>query len=128
MIIGKLLCIFRHVGSQQLILSLVKLTPIGKFQLLTTEGFISLKRKGVALLKCLISSNFHRSAILKYLCHKNKLPDHWYPADVQKRALVDQYLSWHTGNLRCKVFFLKVSCYHGRVHHTVPYMLNGEQS
>ncbi|XP_065885463.1 glutathione S-transferase theta-1-like [Dysidea avara] len=50
---------------------------------------------------------FESSAILKYICNKYKLPDHWYPADVQKRALVNQYLSWHTGNLRCKVFFLK---------------------
>ena len=50
-------------------------------------------------------------AIMQYLCAKYKLPDHWYPADFTKKALVDQYLYWHTGNIRCKVFFLKVRMY-----------------
>ncbi|KJE95201.1 glutathione S-transferase domain-containing protein [Capsaspora owczarzaki ATCC 30864] len=38
---------------------------------------------------------FESHAILRYLCNKYNLPDHWYPKDPQKRALVDQYLDWH---------------------------------
>ncbi|KAL0965134.1 hypothetical protein UPYG_G00277230 [Umbra pygmaea] len=37
-------------------------------------------------------------AIMTYLTEKYKTPDHWYPADLQKRARVNEYLSWqHTG-------------------------------
>ncbi|KAM9823023.1 glutathione S-transferase theta-1a [Syngnathus typhle] len=51
-------------------------------------------------------------AILQYLAEKHacSLPDHWYPADLQKRARVNEYLSWQQMNLRAhgsKVFLLK---------------------
>ncbi|XP_053124811.1 glutathione S-transferase theta-1-like [Hemicordylus capensis] len=49
-------------------------------------------------------------AILLYLARKFKTPDHWYPSDLQKRARVDEYLSWqHTGTRMSgsKVFLLK---------------------
>ncbi|XP_004843624.1 glutathione S-transferase theta-3-like isoform X2 [Heterocephalus glaber] len=41
-------------------------------------------------------------AILLYLSHKYKTPDHWYPQDLQARAWVDEYLSWqHTALRSC---------------------------
>ncbi|XP_054852821.1 glutathione S-transferase theta-1-like [Eublepharis macularius] len=49
-------------------------------------------------------------AILLYLARKFKTPDHWYPSDLQKRARVDEYLSWqHTATrlYGTKVFFIK---------------------
>ncbi|NXX77479.1 GSTT1 transferase, partial [Urocolius indicus] len=47
-------------------------------------------------------------AILLYLAQKFKTPDHWYPSDLQKRARVDEYLSWQHTNVRAKgsKFFL----------------------
>lgn len=39
-------------------------------------------------------------AILKYLAGKYKTPDHWYPADLQKRARVDEYLAWQPTTIR----------------------------
>ena len=39
-------------------------------------------------------------AILKYLCDSRKVEDHWYPTDLRKRAVVEQYLSWHHNFLR----------------------------
>lgn len=50
-------------------------------------------------------------AILLYLARKFKTPDHWYPADLQKRAKVDEYLSWQHVNIRgkgSKLFLTKV--------------------
>uniref|UniRef100_A0A8D2MKT7 glutathione transferase n=1 Tax=Zonotrichia albicollis TaxID=44394 RepID=A0A8D2MKT7_ZONAL len=44
-------------------------------------------------------------AILLYLVQKFKTPDHWYPADLQKRARVDEYLSWQHTNIRAKGIF-----------------------
>ncbi|TRZ20975.1 hypothetical protein HGM15179_006156 [Zosterops borbonicus] len=41
-------------------------------------------------------------AILLYLAQKFKTPDHWYPSDLQKRARVDEYLSWQHSNIRMK--------------------------
>ncbi|KAK5909332.1 hypothetical protein CesoFtcFv8_003272 [Champsocephalus esox] len=51
-------------------------------------------------------------AILKYMLqkHSSSLADHWYPADLQQRARVNEYLSWQHMNLRAhgsKVFLLK---------------------
>ncbi len=37
---------------------------------------------------------------MKYLVCKHKLPDHWYPADLQQQAKIDEYLHWHHANLR----------------------------
>lgn len=34
------------------------------------------------------------NAILRYLCHKHGLAD-WYPADLKRRALTDQWLDWN---------------------------------
>ncbi|XP_038198782.1 glutathione S-transferase theta-2-like isoform X1 [Arvicola amphibius] len=40
------------------------------------------------------------SAILMYLSSKYQVADHWYPADLQARARVHEYLGWHTDNIR----------------------------
>ncbi|KAM9330842.1 glutathione S-transferase theta-3-like [Gastrophryne carolinensis] len=40
------------------------------------------------------------TAIFRYLVNKYKTPDHWYPSDIQKRALVDEYLAWQHANTR----------------------------
>uniref|UniRef100_A0A8C3F2B7 glutathione transferase n=1 Tax=Chrysemys picta bellii TaxID=8478 RepID=A0A8C3F2B7_CHRPI len=41
-------------------------------------------------------------AILLYLSRKFNTPDHWYPSDLQKRARVDEYLSWQHTTIREK--------------------------
>ncbi|KAK5870676.1 hypothetical protein PBY51_003602 [Eleginops maclovinus] len=51
-------------------------------------------------------------AILKYMLqkHSSSVADHWYPADLQQRACVNEYLSWQHMNLRAqgsKVFLLR---------------------
>ena len=48
----------------------------------------------------LLMFTYCSSAILKYLVTKYKLPDHWYPSDLQRRAKIDEYLGWHAPNLR----------------------------
>uniref|UniRef100_A0A8D0HE62 glutathione transferase n=1 Tax=Sphenodon punctatus TaxID=8508 RepID=A0A8D0HE62_SPHPU len=50
------------------------------------------------------------TAILLYLSRKFNTPDHWYPSDGQKRAKVDEYLSWQHTAIRAqgsKVFLIK---------------------
>ncbi|XP_033512004.1 glutathione S-transferase T1-like isoform X2 [Nicotiana tomentosiformis] len=44
---------------------------------------------------------FESHAILRYLaCAFPGVADHWYPADLYKRAKVDSVLDWHHSNLR----------------------------
>ncbi|CAM6116733.1 unnamed protein product [Calypogeia fissa] len=51
---------------------------------------------------------FESHAILRYLATTRSVPDHWYPADPQKRAIVDCILKWHHVNLRLGSFrFMK---------------------
>ncbi len=53
----------------------------------------------------------HSATIMRYLCQKYKLPDHWYPSDLTRRAKVDEYLDWHHTQLRvgaAYTFFMKV--------------------
>ncbi len=51
-------------------------------------------------------------AILIYLKNKyDKIPDHWYPKDISKRARVDQYMAWQHTTVRkqgVNVFLEKV--------------------
>ncbi|XP_053182239.1 glutathione S-transferase theta-3-like [Scomber japonicus] len=51
-------------------------------------------------------------AILKYLAekHASTVADHWYPADLQQRARVNEYLAWQHTTIRAqgsKVFLLR---------------------
>ncbi|CAH1801026.1 unnamed protein product [Owenia fusiformis] len=39
-------------------------------------------------------------SILKYLCRKYKLADHWYPQELKKQARCDEYLNWQHWNTR----------------------------
>ncbi|XP_028852144.1 glutathione S-transferase theta-1a [Denticeps clupeoides] len=72
-------------------------------------GKISMVRK-VPVLK---EDNFvltESIAILKYMAEKFRTPDHWYPADLQKRALVNEYLAWQHSSVRAhgsKVFWFR---------------------
>lgn len=50
-------------------------------------------------------------AILLYLAEKFKTPDFWYPADLQQRARINEYLSWQHSAIRwqgSKMFWLQV--------------------
>nr|BAH70628.1 ACYPI007233 [Acyrthosiphon pisum] len=46
-------------------------------------------------------------SILRYLCRTYNVADHWYPKDIQRQALVDQYLEWQHNNTRahCTEYF-----------------------
>ncbi|EFJ31777.1 hypothetical protein SELMODRAFT_144252 [Selaginella moellendorffii] len=44
---------------------------------------------------------FESHAILRYLAATYpKVPDHWYPSDLSRRARIDSILDWHHANLR----------------------------
>ncbi|XP_043910126.1 glutathione S-transferase theta-1-like isoform X2 [Protopterus annectens] len=50
-------------------------------------------------------------AILQYLAEKYKLSDHWYPANLEKRAKINEFLLWHVNVVRplmVKDFWFKV--------------------
>lgn len=73
-------------------------------------GKITLIRKVPALRDgdfCLAES----IAILLYLAEKFKTADFWYPADLQQRARINEYLSWQHTGIRLhgsKVFWLQL--------------------
>lgn len=57
-------------------------------------------------------NHLYSIAIMKYLAEKYQTSDHWYPADLQKRARVNEYLSWQHMGIRMhgsKMFWLRVS-------------------
>jgi glutathione S-transferase len=41
---------------------------------------------------------FESNAILRYVCHKHRLSD-WYPEELARRALVEQWLDWNQCHL-----------------------------
>ncbi|XP_063770719.1 glutathione S-transferase theta-1-like [Pseudophryne corroboree] len=50
------------------------------------------------------------TAMLRYLVQKFNTPEHWYPSDAEKRAHIDECLTWQYNNTSphaCKVFWLK---------------------
>jgi len=47
--------------------------------------------------------------IMRYLCDSRQLPDHWFPKDLKKRALVDRYLDWHHANTRRATKYFQAS-------------------
>ncbi|XP_012706504.2 glutathione S-transferase theta-1 [Fundulus heteroclitus] len=73
-------------------------------------GKISIIRKVPALRDgdfCLSES----IAIMVYLAEKFQTPDFWYPADLQQRARVNEYLSWQHTAIRMqgsKMFWLRL--------------------
>ncbi|XP_054629775.1 glutathione S-transferase theta-1-like isoform X1 [Dunckerocampus dactyliophorus] len=72
-----------------------KLNPMQKVPVLKDDGFV------------LTESD----AILKYLCRKYAVAEHWYPQQPERRARVDEYTAWHHTNTRphaAKVFLLEV--------------------
>lgn len=40
------------------------------------------------------------SAIMKFVCDTYGLPDHWYPRDPYRRAMIDAAMAWHASTLR----------------------------
>jgi glutathione S-transferase len=50
-------------------------------------------------------------AIARYLCTTNNIPDNWYPKDAEKRARVDEFLSWYHTGIRsaCLKVFMSVT-------------------
>jgi len=69
------------------------INPFGKIPAINDDGF----------------NLFESHAILRYLARTRKTPDHWYPADPKKVALIDAYLDWHHTGIRkaTQFFFVK---------------------
>ncbi|XP_041936137.1 glutathione S-transferase theta-1b isoform X2 [Alosa sapidissima] len=73
-------------------------------------GKINMMRKVPAMR----DGEFHLAesiAIMMYLSEKFQTPDHWYPTDIQKRARVNEYLSWQHTAVRMhgtRVFWLRL--------------------
>nr|XP_006121720.1 glutathione S-transferase theta-1-like isoform X1 [Pelodiscus sinensis] len=66
-----------------------------------TEEFAKVNiLKKVPVLKDGVFTLAESTAILLYLSRKYNTPDHWYSSDLQKRARVDEYLSWHHNSFR----------------------------
>lgn len=77
------------------------LINIAKAEHITNEEFVKVSpNKTVPAIDDNGFHLFESAAILKYLVAKYSLPDHWYPKDITRRAKIDEYLSWHTANLR----------------------------
>ncbi|KAM6423008.1 glutathione S-transferase theta-1-like isoform 2-T2 [Liasis olivaceus] len=60
-----------------------------------SQSKVSTRVKKVPILKDETFILAEGTAILLYLSRKYNTPDHWYPSDIQRRAKVDEYLSWH---------------------------------
>lgn len=72
-----------------------KLNPMQKVPVMEDNGFV------------LTESD----AIMKYLCNRYDVPEHWYPRQPERRARVDEYTAWHHTNTRphaARVFILEV--------------------
>ncbi|GAB0096795.1 glutathione S-transferase theta-1 [Sergentomyia squamirostris] len=59
---------------------------------------------------CINDNGFKLSesvAIVRYLANKHNISGNWYPKDVKKQALIDEYLEWQHNNTRisCGLFF-----------------------
>lgn len=76
--------------AEQRLPSYLALNPVGKVPAIKDGDFVL--------------SESH--AILIYLARSRQVADHWYPADLTKRALVDRYLHWHHTNLRYAGFWI----------------------
>lgn len=105
-----------HYRWCQLVNQFVCNEPVGTPNFTVLTGWLTVF--SVQLLLFLLFSSYRllccSIAILKYLVqkHQSTVADHWYPADLQQRARVNEYLSWQHMNLRThgsKVFLLRVS-------------------
>jgi glutathione S-transferase len=60
----------------------LKINPLGQVPAMVDNGF----------------ALYGSQAIATYICISRNLPDHWYPADLQKRSQMDAWLhAFHTG-------------------------------
>ncbi|XP_025032671.1 glutathione S-transferase theta-1-like [Python bivittatus] len=81
-----------------------------------SQSKVSTRVKKVPILKDETFILAEGTAILLYLSRKYNTPDHWYPSDIQKRAKVDEYLSWHQASIRSnapKTMWIKVRDFRG---------------
>ena len=58
---------------------------------------------GMKILKTLIPDFFFSISILRYLCQKFNVAEHWYPqTDLKQQARIEEYLHWQHLNTRMK--------------------------